>query len=97
MLSSKWVVNDIVRKQFYFGQWLWHSWQRGPFQYQRSRVRIQSPATFIEQLFTVYRKDEKTILLSAQLQATYKNLRRHRLLNPEKLIGTFTMLKASVI
>ena len=35
------------------GQWLWHSWQSGCFRYQRTRVRIQSTATFIEHLFTV--------------------------------------------
>ena len=32
---------------------VWHSWQRGRFRYQRTRVRIQSLAIFIEQLFTV--------------------------------------------
>ena len=36
-----------------FEQWLWHSWQRSRFQCQRARVRIQSSATFIGQLFTV--------------------------------------------
>ena len=42
------------------GLWLWHSWQRGRFRYQRTRVRIQSSATFIEQLLlTVCRKDLK--------------------------------------
>ena len=35
------------------GQWLWRSWQSGHFRYQRTRVRIQSSATFIEHLFTV--------------------------------------------
>ena len=35
------------------GLWLWHSWQCGRFRYQRTRFRIQSSATFIEQLFTV--------------------------------------------
>ena len=35
------------------GQWLWRSWQSGHFRYQRSRVRIQSSATFIKHLFTV--------------------------------------------
>ena len=32
---------------------VWHSWQRGCFWYQSTRVWIRSPATFIEQLFTV--------------------------------------------
>ena len=40
------------------GQWLWRSWQSSRFQYQRTQVRIQSLATFIEHLFTVCRKDE---------------------------------------
>ena len=43
------------------GKWLWRSWQSGRFQYQRTRVRIQSLATFIEHLFTVnclQKKDE---------------------------------------
>ena len=35
------------------GQWSWCSWQSGRFQYQRTRVRIQSSATFIGHLFTV--------------------------------------------
>ena len=30
----------------YYGQWLWHSWQSGCFQYQSSAVRIQSSAIF---------------------------------------------------
>ena len=30
----------------YNGQWLWHSWQSGRFQFQRSAVRIQSSAIF---------------------------------------------------
>ena len=34
-------------------QWLWRSWQSGRFQYQRTQVRIQSSATFIEHVFTV--------------------------------------------
>ena len=41
-------------------KWLWRSWQSGRLQYQRTRVRIQPLATFIEHLFTVscFRKDE---------------------------------------
>ena len=35
------------------GKWLWRSWQSGRFQYQRTRVQIQSSATFIEHLLTV--------------------------------------------
>ena len=44
-----------------YGQWLWHSWQHGRFRYQRTRVRIQSWATFSEHilLLAVCRKDEK--------------------------------------
>ena len=42
----------------YIGKWLWRSWQSGCLRYQRTRVRIQSSATFIEHLFTVCRKDE---------------------------------------
>ena len=34
-------------------QWLWLSWYSGRFRYQRSAVRIQSLAKFIEHLFTV--------------------------------------------
>ena len=30
------------------GQWLWHSWQRGRFLYQRTSVRMESSANFIE-------------------------------------------------
>ena len=33
-------------------QWLWLSWQSGRFWYQRSGVRIQTLAIFIEHLFT---------------------------------------------
>ena len=40
-------------KETMMGQWLWYSWQHGRFRIQRTRVRIQSPATFIKQLFTV--------------------------------------------
>ena len=40
------------------GQWLWRSWQSGFFRYQRTRVQIQSSATFIEHLLTVCREDE---------------------------------------
>ena len=43
-----------------FGQWLWHSWQRGRFRYQRTQFRIQPSATFIEQLSTVNYFVEKT-------------------------------------
>ena len=35
------------------GKWLWRSWQGGCLQYERTRVRIQSSATFIEHLVTV--------------------------------------------
>ena len=35
------------------GKWLWRSWQSGCFGCQRTRVRIQSSATFIDHLFTV--------------------------------------------
>ena len=34
------------------GPWLWCSWQSGRFRYQRTPVRIQSLATFIEHFFT---------------------------------------------
>ena len=34
-------------------QWLWRSWQSGRFQYQWTRVQIQSSATFIEHLLSV--------------------------------------------
>ena len=34
-------------------RWLWLSWQSSRFQYQRSAVRIQSSATFIEPIFPV--------------------------------------------
>ena len=42
------------------GKWLWPSWQSGRLQFQRTRVQIQSSATFIEHflLLTVCRKDE---------------------------------------
>ena len=30
-----------------WGKWLWRSWQSGHLRYQRTRVRIQSSATFI--------------------------------------------------
>ena len=43
---------------FMKGKWLWRSWQSGRLRYERTRVRIQSSATFIEHLFTVCRKDE---------------------------------------
>ena len=35
-------------KDYYegLGQWLWLSWQSGRFRYQRSAVRIQTPANF---------------------------------------------------
>ena len=50
MLNSE---NATAGKTFFeFGQWLWHSWQRGTW------VQIQSLATFIEQLFTVCTKDK---------------------------------------
>ena len=42
----------IQSNSFILGQWLWRSWQSSCFQYQRTRVRIQSSATFIEHLFT---------------------------------------------
>ena len=35
------------------GQWLWHSWQHSWLRYQRTRVRIQSSATFTEQFRNV--------------------------------------------
>ena len=43
-----------------FGQWLWHSRQRGCYRYQRTRVRVQSSASFIEQsiMLTVCRKGQ---------------------------------------
>ena len=46
------------------GQWLWLSWQSSHFQYQRSEVRIQTPANFYRafifycQLYLLYWKDE---------------------------------------
>ena len=40
-------------KSAVLGKWLWRSWQSGHLQSQRTRVRIQSSATFIEHLFTV--------------------------------------------
>ena len=33
-----------------FGQWLWLSWQSGQFQLQRSTVRIESSAKFIQNI-----------------------------------------------
>ena len=41
-----------------YGQWLWHSWQRGRLRYQKTQVRINSWRTFIEQLKTICRKYE---------------------------------------
>ena len=42
------------------GQWLWQSWQRGCFRYQRTQAINQSSAYFIDiyLLLTVCRKDE---------------------------------------
>ena len=57
---SNWPNEAYVNNKFQQGLWLWHSWQRVCFRYQRTRVRIQSSATFIEQLLlTVCRKDLK--------------------------------------
>ena len=46
-------TNHIQICLLILGQWLWYIWQRHRFQFQRTRVRIQSLATFIKQLFTV--------------------------------------------
>ena len=43
-------------KQGYWGQWLWFSWQSGPFQHHRSVVRIQTSAKYY--LPIVNRKEE---------------------------------------
>ena len=43
----------IIRYLISIYKWLWRSWQSGRLRYQRTRVRFQSSATFIEHLFTV--------------------------------------------
>ena len=43
--------NDSLGRYLIFGQWLWHSWQRGRFRYKKTRVRIQSSATFVENIY----------------------------------------------
>ena len=52
--SSNKTFSDLgSKKGGSYGQWLWLSWQSGRFQYQRSAIRIQSLAKFIEHLFAV--------------------------------------------
>ena len=47
--TTKWLTgNNSIN-----GKWLWRNWQSGRLRYQRTRVRFQSSATFIEHLFTV--------------------------------------------
>ena len=43
-LSCKSITVDSSYKQSLHGKWLWLSWWRGCFQYQRSEVRNQSSA-----------------------------------------------------
>ena len=41
------------------GQWLWHSWQRGGFQHQRSAVQIQSSVKFIRTIICIEKTKKK--------------------------------------
>ena len=45
--------SSAIKIRIVSGLWLWRSCQCDCFRYQRTQVRIQSMATFIEQLFTV--------------------------------------------
>ena len=48
-MNDKQSINTI---NYTKGLWLGHSWKRGFFRYQKTRVRNQSLVTFIYQLFT---------------------------------------------
>ena len=53
LITRPGLLSYCLLLKFDWGQWLWSSWQSGRFQFQRTRVQIQSSATFIEHLFTV--------------------------------------------
>ena len=58
------VLNYLFKDIDASGQWLWHSWQSGRFQYQRSRFEFSHRQLLLNNylLLSVYRKDEKRYL-----------------------------------
>ena len=82
------------------GQWLWRSWQSSHFRYQRTRVRIQSSATFIEHLFTVNCVEKTKI--KRKRGREWPILKKHQLVTtPEKTslpsLSTATALRMLLI
>ena len=51
------IINLLDNVSKFIGQWLWLSWQS--FQYQRSTVRIQSSATFNNELVSCSKYENK--------------------------------------